>query len=295
MKTFQDKITWTDIVRPSKNDIAFLKEKFNIHPIILEELMSSSARAKVESYDGYLYLVYHLPVYDAALRTSRQAEIDFLIFKDHVVTVRYEDLEPIDIFTGNLNASSDFREKVLGGNTLSLVYHMVESTIAFSLRQLRHIEENIKNISLEIFHGNGRKLLEKISYVKRDLLDYHLIRRPQRIVLASFAAVSEGFWGKKAKIFVDDLMGDEMKVQQHIEHYVETIKSLEETNAQRLNVKMNRSMQTFTILAFFTFPLALFTAVYSLPDRTMEFWFWFVVIGIGTIALPFLFLRRDMF
>jgi len=295
MHTIKEKITWIDIVKPTKADIAFLKEKFGIHPIILDELLNPSARAKVESYDHYLYLTYHLPVYDPAQKTSRQAEIDFLIFKDHVITVRYEELEAVDAFMGNLNASSEFREKVLGGSTLLPVYHIIETTIAFSLRQLRHIEENIRTISLEIFKGNGRKLLEKISYVKRDLLDYHLISRPQKIVLASLASVGVDFWGTQSKIYTDDLLGDELKVQQHIEHYLETVKSLEETNAQRLNVKMNRSMQIFTILAFFTFPLSLFTAVYSLANRSMEFWFWFGGIAATTIIIPLLFLERDTF
>jgi len=58
---------------------------------------------------------------------------------------------------------------------------------------------------------------------------------------------------------------------------------------------MNRSMQIFTILAFFTFPLSLFTAVYSLANRSMEFWFWFGGIAATTIIIPLLFLERDTF
>ncbi|MEK7554985.1 MAG: CorA family divalent cation transporter [Patescibacteria group bacterium] len=295
MKTFTEKVTWVDILSPTPLDIAFLKKEHRFHPIILDELLTQSARARVERYDDYLYLTYHLPIYDPRLKTSRKGEIDFLITPHTVYTIHYEALEPLDTTMGLIEARAEFRERILGYTTAELVYHLIESIIAFSERQLRHIEENIHAASLDVFRGRERELLERISYVKRDLLDYHLIARPQKIVLSSLNSAGIDFWGPRAKVFLDDLMGDEMKVREHIESYLGVIESLDATNAQLLNAKMNRSMQIFTILAFFTFPLVLFTSVYSVEHRPAEFWFGFGAIALITATLPLIFLRKDIF
>jgi Mg2+ and Co2+ transporter CorA len=211
-----------------------------------------------------------------------------------VITVRYGEIEPLDVFEGHLNASKEFREQVLGKNTLTLTYNLLQSIIAFSFRQLHHIEEHIGSISSEIFKSREQKLLARISYVKRDVLDYRLISRPQGILLSSLRMVGTEFWGKHANVYLDDLVGDNLKTQQHIENYLEVIEALESTNSQLLNAKTNRVMQNFTVLAFLTFPLVLFTAIYEIGARTGEFWMGFGSTLVATIIIILLFKRRDL-
>ena len=130
---------------------------------------------------------------------------------------------------------------------------------------------------------------------RSDLLDHHLISRPQAIVLASLSRAGVQFWGARAGIYLEDLAGDNHRVQQHIESYLHIIESLEETNAQLLNAKINSSVQTFTILAFFTFPLVLFTSIYALNHVGNDFWIGFIAIAIITLVLPFILRQRNIF
>jgi len=294
MKRFNEKATWIDIANPKKADIAEIKKLHNFHPVILDELLEVSARSRVEPYNDYLFLTYHLPIYDPVQRTSLRGEVDFLITKDTVITVRYGDIEPLDIFEGKLNASAEFREQVLGKNSMLLTYHLLQSIIAFSLRQLRHIEENVGVVSKEIFKGREQQLLEKISYIKRDVLDYSLISRPQGILLSSLRSVGAEFWGSSATIYLDDLIGDNLKTQQHTENYLKVIESLESTNSQLLNAKTNRVMQNVTVLAFLTFPLVLFTSIYATDTRTNDFWMGLGSTLVATVLIIILFKRRDL-
>lgn len=258
------KVSWIDILNPSREDIEFLKKLHNFHPVILDELLHPSVRSRVEKYDSYLFLTYHLPIYDKAIKTSRKAEVDFLITKKEVITVHYEALEPIDAFSRSLNNNPHLKERVLE-NTSRLVYSLIEEIIDFSMRQLRHIEENISFVTQEIFKGQEQKMLEKISYIKRDILDYRLISRPQEILLNSLVATGTAFWGEATRVYLSDLVGDYSKVAQRLENYAEVIESLETTNAQLLSAKANAVMQRFTILAFLTFPLFLYLSLLQIP------------------------------
>ena len=293
MHILRGAVQWIDIVKPSKEDVDFVRAEHDFHPVILEELLTPSSRARVERYHDYLYLVYHMPVYDERLKTSRQAEIDFLITKDKVITVRYEELEPMGALIGKLNGNPQFAEQIMSGTSLALVYHILQSLLGFSLRQLRHIEEKIRDASLKIFEGSEKNLLQNISYTKRDLLDYRLVSKPQEILFASLTGVGSSFWEADAKIYLDDLAGENLKIQQYLENYLQTISSLEQTNAQLLTIKINRTIQTFTMLAFFTFPLVLFSTVYSIDNRTPVFWLGFAAIAVATACLPFILKNRD--
>ena len=293
MRVIKNKVTWIDIVKPTRSDLEFLKKQHKFHPIILDELLHLSMRSRVEFYKNYLYLTYHLPIYDKNLKTSRRAEVDFLITKDLLVTVRYEDLEPIENFFRAINNNPHFKELALGVNTGRLAYYLIQEVIAFSMRQLRHVEESISHITQEIFKNREAEMLQKISYTKRDILDYNIISHPQEILLKSFLEVGRKFWGEESKIYLNDLIGDYYKVTQHLENYHQVIESLESTNSQLLSAKTNQVMQRFTVLAFLTFPIFLFTSLLSVDfiggfvmASTPRFWLIFTgVIAVVTTLL----------
>lgn len=266
MKIIKNKnITWIDIAKPTKQDIEFVAKQHKFHPIILDELLHVSAHSRVEIYDQYLYLTYHLPIYDSVMKTSRKAEIDCLITKNKIITVHYEELEPINNFTRNLTNNLHFKETSMD-NTGKLLYSIIEEIINFSMRQLRHIEENVTSLTQELFTGKEEAMLRKISYVKRDLLDYRIISRPQEILLKSLKETSIKFWGEGIVVYLSDLVGDHLKVIQHLENYQQTIESLEETNAQLLNAKTNSVMQKFNILAFLTIPMVIIMQLFAVES-----------------------------
>ncbi|MBU4347968.1 hypothetical protein KJ671_00480 [Patescibacteria group bacterium] len=264
MKIIKHKdITWIDVVKPSKKDIEFIAKQHKFHPIILDELIHTSARTRVESYGQYLFLTYHMPIYDQKTKTSRKAEIDFLITKKKVITVRYEELEPINNFMRNIANSPHFKESAMD-NTGKLIYSLIEEIINFCERQLSHIEENITNLTKSLFDGKEDLMLRKISYIKRDLLDYMVINRPQEIILKSLKETGVKFWDNSIVVYLSDLIGDHLKVMQRLENYKQIAESLEETNAQLLDAKINLIMQKFTILAFLTVPLLIVLQLFSI-------------------------------
>ena len=266
MKIIKNKnITWIDIAKPTKQDIEFIAKQHKFHPIILDELLHVSAHSRVDIYDQYLYLTYHIPIYDQIMKTSRKAEIDCLITKNKIITVHYEELEPINNFTRNLTNNLHFKETAME-NTGKLLYSIIEEIINFSMRQLKHIEENVTSLTQELFTGKEEAMLRKISYVKRDLLDYRIISRPQEILLKSLKETSIKFWGESIVVYLSDLVGDHLKVTQHLENYQQTIESLEETNAQLLNAKTNSVMQKFNILAFLTIPIVVVIQLFSVDS-----------------------------
>ncbi|OGY63742.1 MAG: hypothetical protein A3I89_03545 [Candidatus Harrisonbacteria bacterium RIFCSPLOWO2_02_FULL_41_11] len=299
MKIIKHKLAWIDIQKPTKKDLEFIRKQHKFHPIILDELLHYSARSRVEPYDNYLFLTYHLPIYDNAIKSSRRAEIDFLITKNKVITVHYEDLEPINNFWRRLSNDKNFKDRALSESTGRILYYLIEEVLAFSQRQLRHIEENVTELTKELFQNQEAQLLKKISYLKRDILDYSIISEPQKIILESLKEVGGRFWGENLKIYLSDLAGDHLKIMQQLKNFKETVDSLEQTNSQLLNAKTNAVMQRFTVLAFLTFPLVLLTSLFNVSaiDRAINgnqavFGIAFILVLIVTILLLILFRRK---
>ena len=299
MRIIKGKLTWIDVQNPTKKDVEFIRKQHKFHPIILDELLHTSARSRVEPYEKYLFLTYHLPIYDKNIKSSRKGEVDFLITKDQIITVHYEDLEPLNNFWRRLNNDKNFKDLALGDNTGRLIYYLIEEILSFSQRQLRHIEENVTELTKELFQNNESQLLQRISYLKRDILEYSIISEPQKIILESLKEVGGKFWNENMKIYLSDLSGDHLKIMQHLYNFKETVDSLEQTNSQLLNAKTNAVMQRFTVLAFLTYPIVILTSLLNasvvddyIGSNPLVFGSIFILVLLITIILLVIFRKR---
>lgn len=291
MATTKGGAEWIDILRPTKTDLEGLRKKFRIHPVILNELKEPSARSRVEAYDHYLYLIYYFPVYDPAEQTSRRTEIDFLIMKNAVVTVHYEPLEAFRSFIPKPSKDS-----------LHLAYCLIEALLDFEERQLRHIREKVETVGSELFKDREKEVLRRVSRLKRDVSEYRIIVKHQGPILKSLFSRGVNFWGEDARVYLDDLIGDHLKIVNQIEDYRDAVADFEDTNNQLMNLKTNEAVKTFTTLSFLTFPFMLLAALFGMNTRDTPiinlpgaFWIVFAFMAVTMIVLTAYFKKKDWF
>ena len=270
---------WVDITNPQEKHLEWLKREFNIHQVIIDELRGPSARPRTEVYKDYIYFIYYFPDYDQKEETSRRAEIDFLVTKNHVITVHYEDIEALRDFS--IKKDED---------PLKLLYYIIQALLQFQERQLRHIREKVEAIGKELFKNKEKEVLRRISRLKRDISEYRIIVRHQRPILESLAEKVLPFAGTSADIpYMRDLVGDQLKIVHQLDDYRQAISDFEDTNNQIMNLKINDVMKTFTILSFLTFPFMLISALFAMdtpgiPLSNVEGGFW-IVVGAMAVTM----------
>jgi magnesium transporter len=286
------RVQWIDIAKPQEKDLEWLKEKFGLHPVIIDELKGPSARARVETYDDYLYFIYYFPLYDPTDKSTERTEIDFIVTKNAIATVHYEALEGVlDTFAiGEQNSS------------LEVFYKLIEHLLNFEERQLRHIREKVELIGRDIFKDKEKEILEQITYLKRDISEYRIVVRLQGPILNSLLAQGKKFWGGDSEVYLNDLLGDHLKVVNQLEDYREATSDFEDTNNQLMNLKINTVMKTFTLLSFLTFPFVLLASLFSMntqdtPIINLPGAFWIIVsiMAIGMITLAAYFKSKKWF
>lgn len=291
-RTFGE-ITWIDLIRPTRKNLDDLRRKFKLHEVIVKELEEPSARSKVEVYGDYLYLIYYFPTFEPKEQTSERSEIDFIITKDAVITIHYEEIEPLKhVKEGFPTFSSSF----------DLTYRIISSLLNYQDRQLRHIREKVEAVGGLLFKNKERDVLITISRLKRDISEYRIISRHQSPIIHSLVSNAKFFGDEEAtRPYMDALLGDHTKIVNLIEDYRSAVVDYEDTNNQLLNLRINDAMKTFTILSFLTFPFVLFVAIVDLnvidnPIQNMPGAFWIIVglVVTGMVVLYNYFKNRRL-
>lgn len=140
---------WVDAVNPTHQELNGLADELRFHPAVVEELASPSLKSRVELYDQYLFLILHFPAVKLSHRDSIQ-EIDFVIGRDFVVTVRYDTVDAIDAFGKILEVKSILdrgpREHPAGYIFFGItqeIYHSLLSELEYVGNWIAKIEEGI--------------------------------------------------------------------------------------------------------------------------------------------------------
>ena len=291
------KVTWVDIQDPTKEDIQYLKEKFNFHPLVLGELIPPGHRPKVEHHNNYLFMSLHYPVHNKEKKETRSREMDIIVTKNSVITSHYRSILPLKALFDSCNLYKESKKIYMSEGSGYLLYYILNSFWKSCLSKLEKIDKQIDEIEKEIFQGKEKETVPEISYVKTDIINFWRIIEPQGEILESLAIEGQTFFGKELSPYFSDILGTHGQAWNSLKTYKETILALEDTNQSLLSTKTNEIIRILTVFSVVMLPLTLLASIWgmnvNLPFARSQFGFWIIVaIMIFLMGFMFFYFRK---
>lgn len=283
-------LTWVDLESPTREEIIHISEEFVLPPLVGEEMFSSSMRSKVDLYDTFAYLIMHFPVMNRDESGAREQEVDFIIGKKFIITVRYESVEPLSSFAKTFETDSHMDRDKLTLHAGYIYAEMMKRFYHRSLKELEDVTRTIRDIENRIFSGQEESTVKRISYTSRKLLDFKQALRFHGDILESYETTSKRFFGEGYSYYASLVTSEFNKVNNVLEGHRDILSELQRTNDSLLSTKQNGVMKKFTIISFITFPLMLVTGIFGMnttPDlifiqSTADF---MIIVGAIILAL----------
>ena len=278
-----------DIESPTPADVQGIIGEFGIAAQTAEELLLPSGKPRAEFHDRYLYAIFHFP----ALRhshTLREQEIDFIVGRDFIVTAHHEMIDSLHKFSKVFEVNSVLETQKLGDHAGFLFFYMLKKLYKAVEHELEYIRHDQNGIEERIFQGAEAEMVAAISHSSRDLLNLRQTVEPHHEVLHELENQGVRLFGDDFAPYLRALSNEYYRVHTHIVRETESLHELRETNNSLLTTKQNETMKVFTILAFFTFPLSLITAIFDMnladnPIVNAPYGFWIVVGIMATTAI----------
>ncbi|MFA5986823.1 MAG: magnesium transporter CorA family protein [Parcubacteria group bacterium] len=262
-------ITWIDIENPSKHNIEYIRENFNVHPLAIEEFITPTYRARATKYSNCLFLTIHIPLFDTERRTTYAGEIDILLTKTHLVTGHKKDIYQLRTFFDGLQKSEGKRRTYMIHSTAHLLYEIFRILTESCFPRLDHVVRHIDEVQEGIFNGNEREMVREISIIKRDILNFRRTLMPQRSILESIISQPNGVVPTDIKMYYQDLIGTNIRLWNDLESAKETIVSLEKTNNSLLSEKINHRMRIITVFSVLWIPITMYLNFFGINVTNM--------------------------
>lgn len=257
---------WIQIESPGPAEIAWLEQEFSFHELDLEDVRSRRQRPKVDTYDGYVFVVLHFPWYDKASGRLFPAEVNAFIGPDYLITIPNVPLKPVRNVFRRLETNEDDLVEWFAKGSGFLFYEVLDALYGYCFPILDQIGRKLEEIEDHMFERDpDESIVRQISNVKQEIISYRKITKPQRPVLRALERAGERYLTDESlDIYYDDLVDSAERIWDLLENYKEVVEALEVTNETSISHKQNRILQVLTVLTVVFLPVTLVTNLFGM-------------------------------
>jgi magnesium transporter len=292
----QGKLTWVDLLNPTGDEIREVMEEANLPPELVHDLSAPVPRSGAVAHGGTVKVTLDYPI---VKRTdiNHPHEIKLLATKTHLITVHYEDIEALYRFRKEFELITILKtaqKRTTGGHLLIAVMNMLYNSLN---AKLDYLESRLTTIEAEIFKEREREMVVEISQVSRRIISFRHVLASHKRILNTLTTCMEEVFSKEQVASVHELIAQFEFLTSRVLSIKETLSELSDTNFALLTTKQNEIMKMFTILAFITFPLTLFTSTFGMnteytPILGQSNDFWIIVAIMAVVSVFFFALFR---
>ncbi len=256
------KVTWINV--DGLGDIEALKalgEMFKLHPLALEDVLTTGQRPKTETYDEFLFIIAQM-VYQDHNRSICGEQVSLFLGRNFLVTIQEE--ADYDVF-------DPIRTRIRSGHGLIrknkadyLAYALLDSIIDHYYPVLEEVGNAIDELEDDLLDRPSREMVRTLHEYKRNLTQLRRFVWPLRDVVNSLLHDSSGYIASPTRVFLRDCYDHTVQLMDLVESYKEITSGLMELYHSSVGLRTNEVMRVLTVITSIFIPLTFIVGVYGM-------------------------------
>jgi magnesium transporter len=270
-----------------------LGQALGLHPLVMEDILNTDQRPKLEPYDDYLFVVLKMLEYDDACHETRSQQVSVVIGKHYVLSLQERPNKAFDQIRERLQAGR--RIRFLGSDYLA--YALIDAITDHYFTVLEKFGDEVELLEDELMGAPNPEILNRIHHLKREMLLLRKAIWPLREVLSSLSRNDLELISDSTRLYLRD-------VYDHVVHALDTVETLRDLLTGMIDLymstvsnRMNEVMKVLTIIATLFMPLTFIAGVYGMnfeymPELVHPWGYPAVMVAMLLVVLGLLYFFR---
>ena len=287
-------VVWVDVASPSIPESLILSETFGFHSLAVENAMSELQYPRIESYDGYLYVVLHGIDFHKAEHGFSTRDVDFFVGRNFLVTVHQGFSRSIEQLRDHCPRNS----KIMGEGSIALFHRIVDAMVDHYRPEVEKLDAALVELEEAVFEQSDPNLVRDILAQKRDVASLRRVTTPQRDVIGRLARREFVDISSEMAIRFRDVHDHLVRVNEEASLFQDRITGILDAHLSSVSNRLGRVMKVLTVLTTVFMPLTLLSGLWGmniplprLPGGDAAQFWWVVGIMVGAVATMLLVLR----
>lgn len=277
--------------------LAELGRTFGLHPLVLEDILNTDQRPKLDSYGDYLYLVARFFSYDRANMALASEQVSIILGRNFVLTFQERKSGSFEPVRERLRTDKGI---VRRSGADYLAYSLLDIIVDRYFIVIEQIGDDCETLEEQLLAKPGAEMLHHIHQLKREAMELRRAIWPLREVVNAMIRNDGGFFQPATLLYLRD-------VYDHTVHLIESLESVRDLLAGMLDIylssisnRVNMEVRALTVVAMLFMPATLIAGIFGMNFKVMPllqeadgFWFAMGMMATIAIAMGLIFWRRQ--
>lgn len=291
----QPAVTWIDV--DGLHDTRMIEaigEQFNIHSLLLEDILNTDHRPKLEDFEQYLLVMVKMLTYDDARDSIQSEQVSILLGAGFLVTFQEQ---KGDIFDSIRLRIKSGKGRIREMQADYLAYALLDAVVDGYFQILEKIGDQIETLETELMNHPRPEILRRIHRLKREMILLRKAVWPLREVIGGLERSESGLIQPGSRIFLRDVYDHTIQIIDTVETFRDMLAGMLDTYLSVINNRMNEIMKVLTVITTLFIPLSFIAGIYgmnfkNMPELEWDFGYFGVLFFMLLVSIGMLFYFR---
>ena len=270
-------------------------QRYDIHPLVLEDILNTAHRPKVEVFDNYIFIVFKMIGYDSENENITIEQVSLILGPNFVITFQEYDG---DVFQPVRQRIQDAKGRIRKRGADYLAYALLDVLVDHYFLVLEKLDEIIEYLDESVTEKPDSSLVQDIHRMKRELIILKKSVWPLRDAINDLVREESPIIQESTEPFLRDVHDHTIQVVDTVDAYRDMVSGILDVYLSSISNKMNEVMKVLTIIATIFIPLTFIAGIYGMNFEFMPElkwrWSYFVLISfmIAIAILMIAFFKR---
>jgi magnesium transporter len=255
-------VLWVDV--EGVHDVELIRalgEKHTFHPLVLEDIVNTVQRPKIEDYGDYLFIVLKMlhPAEDGDF-TSEQLSI--ILGPDYLFT--FQEGIKGDAFDSVRDRIRNGKGKIRGMGADYLAYSLIDAIVDGYFSILEGFGERIVDVEEELTLTPDQKALHRINGMKKEIIYLRKTVWPLREAISFLERGDSPLLHDSTRIYFRDVYDHTVQVIDTVETYRDLLSGMLDLYLSSISNRTNEVMKFLTVIGTIFMPLTFLVGVYGM-------------------------------
>jgi magnesium transporter len=286
-------VTWVNMDGIHEADnIKKIGEHFSLHPLILEDILNTQQRPKMEEFEHYTYIVMKMLYYDEEIKEIMGEQVSLIVGENYVIS--FQEREG-DIFESIRERIRSGKGRIRRRGADYLAYSLLDAIVDNYFIILEKIGERLEELEDKVVSDPNPETLHEIHTLKREMIFLRKSVWPLREIINSLARGESSLVKESTQIYLRDVYDHTIQVIDTVETYRDMLSGMHDTYLSSVSNRMNEIMKVLTIIATIFIPLTFIAGIYGMNFKFMPelewrwayFVVWSVILVVAVVMVIF--------
>ncbi len=290
-------ITWINIDGLHQIEtIEKIGRHFELHPLILEDILNTGQRPKHEDYEKYLFTVLKMLSYRDENQCIQSEQVSLILGKNVVISFQ----EAVgDVFEQIRDRIRHAKGRIRKMSADYLAYALIDAIVDNYFVILERLGEQVEFIEEELITKPTEKTLQQIHGIKQELLFLRKSVWPLRELTSNLEKTESPLIMDATKPYLRDVYDHTIQIIDTVESFRDMVSGMLDIYLSSISNRMNAVMKVLTIIATIFIPLTFIAGIYGMNFKGMPEleWKWgypivLIVMAVVGITMLIYFKRK---